>query len=241
MKFDFLILNIDATIFDVVKLRHAAYRNLAQRYAIDVSTSFLDRVMDARGSSQQRLDREFIQLAKLRPQADELFNLYVQESLAENRLLSTKAKTFLSYLERRQIPYGIVSSMPRSFVRQMSEKFDFFRPRFSVVQGEVYEGKPEPDLYLMACRKAGVHPNHALVIENSVLGAQSAFLAAAKVFFLESATRRNETTYAFSLQEFADLDEIENYLDKHWDARRDEHLSPSKQSSILDETIQTYC
>lgn len=216
MKFDFLLLNIDGTIFDVVNPVHTAYENLAQRYGIEIHPAFLQRVMETHGSSRERLDREFFPLSKLHPQAAELSALYISKAVAEKRILTEHAAAFLRFLNDRQIPYGAVSSMPRSFVQQMTETYPSFNPAFSIVKAQVREGKPEPDLYLMAARKAGVHPNRILAIESTLLGAESAFLATAKVFYVNSVSKHIETENPYSLQDFEDLNELAAYLDEVW-------------------------
>jgi beta-phosphoglucomutase-like phosphatase (HAD superfamily) len=216
MKHNFLILNIDKTIFDVVDPVNQAYTNLAQRYAIDMHPDFLKRVLDTRGSSRDRLDREFVHLAKLHPQATELYSLYIAEALAKDRLLSKKAATFLQFLADRAIPYGAVSSLSRRFVDQMIDTYPLFNPAFSIVQAEVFEGKPEPDLYLMAARKAGVHPNQVLAVESTLLGAEAAFLASVKVISINDESQPDLQDSAYSQQTFGDLRELTQYLKEAW-------------------------
>ncbi len=215
MNYDYLVLNIDKTIFDIVEPVHTAYRQLAKRYGIDLHPSFLERVLDTRGASRERLDREFVSMAKLHDQAIDLSAYYIQEKLTKNNLLSDSAKAFLRFLNEHKIAYGVVSSMPRSFVEQMLRTYPVFKPAFSIVQAEVFEGKPEPDLYLKASRKAGVHPTRLLVVESTELGAESAFLAYAKVVFIESLTQRNPEGSAYSLRDFANLDELALFLLKN--------------------------
>lgn len=212
MKNNFLVLNIDKTIFDVVELIHLAYKNLARRYDLDVPAVFLERVLDTHGSSRDRLDRQFFRLAKLHPQASELAALYIAQALADGTILADKAESFLHFLDEQRIPYGVVSSMPRSFVTQMTEKYPFFHPAFSIVQSEVFEGKPEPDLYLLAARKAGVHPTHILAVENTRLGAESAFLANAKILFMDDGSNPDDPESAYSQHSVKSLDELAAYL-----------------------------
>jgi HAD superfamily hydrolase (TIGR01509 family) len=214
MKHDFLVLNIDKTIFDVAAPVQKAYKFLAKRNGIDIHPAFLERVLDTRGSSRDRLDREFHSLSKLHEQAAELSARYIEESVADNQIFVNQSENFLRYLDERSIPYGVVSSMPRSFVTQMTEMYPLFHPAFSIVQAQILEGKPEPDLYLMAARKAGVHPNRLLAIENTHLGAEAAFLANVKVIYISDETKSDEPETAYSQQSLSDLNELIKYLDK---------------------------
>lgn len=214
MKQKLILINVDASIFDVVDLIHDAYAQLANRNSLTLTHSFLSRVVDARGTSLEKLDREFYSLAKLHVDARTLYTRQIKERIEANTILKPQAKEFLTSLSERHLDYGFVSSLPREILDPMIAMHEFMHPIVTVVQQEVNEGKPEPDLYLKACRKANIHPNKVLVIENSVLGVTSAFLANTRVVYLESVFPRNEEEYAYSYQEFASLQEIEAYLDQ---------------------------
>ncbi|HAO60651.1 MAG TPA: hypothetical protein DCQ90_01620 [Erysipelotrichaceae bacterium] len=220
MKRKLILINVDATIFDVVDPIHDAYARLAMESSIPLPASFLKRIVDARGTSREKLDREFPSLSKLHAKARDLYLPQITSKIQEDTILKPDAKAFLTYLHDRGLDYGFVSSMPRELLDAMLQKHDFMHPVLTVVQYEVNEGKPEPDLYLKACRIAGLHPNKVLVIENSVLGVTSAFLANTRVVYLESVFPRNDEEFAYSYQEFASLWEIGDYLDRSFDVQR---------------------
>lgn len=213
MKRKLILINVDASIFDVVDPIHDAYARLATESSIPLPDSFLKRVVDARGTSREKLDREFPALSKLHDEAQKLYLSQIKQKIEEHRILKPDAREFLDSLSKRHFEYGFVSSMPRDLFDTLVSMHTFMHPVLSVVQSEVNEGKPEPDLYLKACRMAALHPNQVLVIENSVLGVTSAFLANTRVVYLESVFPRNEEEYAYSFQEFASLKEIDMFLD----------------------------
>lgn len=213
MKRKLILINVDASIFDVVDPIHDAYARLATESSIPLPDSFLKRVVDARGTSREKLDREFPALSKLHDEAQKLYLSQIKRKIEEHRILKPDAREFLDSLSKRHFEYGFVSSMPRDLFDILISMHTFMHPVLSVVQSEVNEGKPEPDLYLKACRMAALHPNQVLVIENSVLGVTSAFLANTRVVYLESVFPRNEEEYAYSFQEFASLKEIDMFLD----------------------------
>lgn len=212
MKRNLILINVDATIFDVVEPIHSAYARLAAESSIPLPASFLKRVVDARGTSREKLDREFPALANLHSEAQKLYLPQIKRKIEERRILAPDARDFLHSLTERHFEYGFVSSMPRDLLDTLVSMHAFMHPVVSVVQSEVNEGKPEPDLYLKACRMAALHPNKVLVVENSVLGVTSAFLAHTRVVYLESVFERNEEEYAYSFQEFASLKEFDAFL-----------------------------
>ena len=65
---------------------------------------------------------------------------------------------------------------------------------------EVLNGKPAPDIYLIAARRLGVEPHHCLAIEDSLSGVQSAKRAGMHVYAcpdirLDLTPFRGETPY----------------------------------------------
>lgn len=69
------------------------------------------------------------------------------------------------------------SSRPDT-ARKISQDFSGLIQKNHVITGkDVAAGKPNPAPYIMACSRAGIFPNNAIVIENAPLGIQSADIA----------------------------------------------------------------
>ena len=56
-------------------------------------------------------------------------------------------------------------------------KANIFQEHLMVTAFDVKYGKPNPEPYLMAIKKAGINPNQAIVIENAPLGVQAGVAA----------------------------------------------------------------
>jgi len=85
--------------------------------------------------------------------------------------------TVLQSLHGRQ-PMAVVTSCRRSNFERMhrnSQLLDFFD--FILTREDYAAGKPDPEPYLTACRKAGVAPEHCLAIEDSPRGVVAAATA----------------------------------------------------------------
>jgi beta-phosphoglucomutase-like phosphatase (HAD superfamily) len=48
---------------------------------------------------------------------------------------------------------------------------------FTIAGNEIEHGKPAPDIYLLACEKHGVSPQHVMVLEDSQIGCRAAVAA----------------------------------------------------------------
>jgi HAD superfamily hydrolase (TIGR01509 family) len=84
----------------------------------------------------------------------------------------------LSYLEDEAIRKIVVTSTQRANAERMLANAQILS-RFEFVMGgdQISKGKPDPEIYLTACRKLGAVPAHCLALEDSENGVLSAFRA----------------------------------------------------------------
>lgn len=74
----------------------------------------------------------------------------------------------------------VTGSGQHSLISRIDSDFPgIFDPGMKVTSSEVTNGKPAPDPYLLAMRKAMVEPSQSIVIENAPLGVQSGDAAGA--------------------------------------------------------------
>lgn len=72
------------------------------------------------------------------------------------------------------LPMVVTGSGQASLLDRLNHSFpDIFRAELMVTAFDVKYGKPNPEPYLMALKKAGIKANEALVIENAPLGVQA--------------------------------------------------------------------
>ena len=88
----------------------------------------------------------------------------------------------LDRLEEKGIPKGIATSSHQRFAKVALEQFDL-GPRFQFVltAESVTNGKPHPEVYLLAAEKMKVSPQSMLVLEDSHTGSTAAAAAGACV------------------------------------------------------------
>ncbi len=75
-------------------------------------------------------------------------------------------------------PVIVTGSGQTSLLDRLNHNFpDIFKAELMVTAFDVKYGKPNPEPYLMALKKANVHPNEAIVVENAPLGVQAGVAA----------------------------------------------------------------
>ena len=86
-------------------------------------------------------------------------------------------------LNKLKLPRSIGTNGPRDRALEalrMTGLEPFFGGRLTTYE-DVKNGKPAPDIYLLAAKRAGFRPAHCLVVEDSVTGATSALAAGCQV------------------------------------------------------------
>ncbi|MFF8653624.1 HAD family hydrolase [Streptomyces huasconensis] len=104
----------------------------------------------------------------------DLRRLDEETGLPEARLMRG-ARTLLNRLRDAGIPTALVTSGgPRYATHHLTRLGVADHFRTLVTADDVTHGKPDPEGYLLACRRLGVDPRQALVFEDSAAGIQAA-------------------------------------------------------------------
>lgn len=84
----------------------------------------------------------------------------------------------LKWFCRQGIPCCVASSSNHEYVKKYLN-LAHLDTYFSYIIGgdEIIRSKPEPDIFLAACRRSGIHPRDAIVLEDSENGIRAALAA----------------------------------------------------------------
>ena len=119
----------------------------------------------------------------------------------------------LGYLKQRGIPVGLASSTSYQSVLEHLKSagiVDYFQV---IVTGDMIEhSKPQPDIYLLACRKLGVEPAGTYAIEDSPNGLLSAYRAGLKAILVPDLIEPTPEMRSQSHQIFYDLTEVMRFF-----------------------------
>ena len=113
---------------------------------------------------------------QLAAESDEIF----LELLPREIAMMPGLAELLEFFESRNIPKAIATSSSRNLATEALAQFKL-EPRFEFVLtgDDIENGKPNPDVYLLAADKLNVGPPTMLVLEDSLFGSQAAVAAGA--------------------------------------------------------------
>jgi HAD superfamily hydrolase (TIGR01509 family) len=136
-------------------------------------------------------------------ETDEIFATLLDSRLAQMPGLAE----LLDALERVPLPKAIATSSGPAFAQTVLAKFGL-GPRFAFVLtcDDVHDGKPHPEIYLLAADRLKLPPADLLVLEDSANGCRAALAAGARVVAVPGGhSRRHDFTgAAFVAESLAD-------------------------------------
>ena len=124
---------------------------------------------------------------ELAAETDELFAALLDERLEQMPGLAE----LLDDLERAGLPKAIATSSGAPFAHHVLGKFDL-APRFKFVLTceDIRQGKPHPEIYLLAASRLGLEPWELVVLEDSQNGCSAALAAGAIVVAVPAGSSR---------------------------------------------------
>jgi len=168
--------DLDGTLVDSEPTHGAAF-NLATR------SLNLDIGVDEHDTLLGKTEREVYELvasmgADITHEQWQLLKWKYYRRLAEDIEVRVGIATILDDLTERNTPMAVVSNSSRSIV-DLNLDVTGLADKFTAVisRDDVVHAKPNPEGYLAACAALGCQPTQCLVIEDSVVGAQSGVAA----------------------------------------------------------------
>lgn len=121
----------------------------------------------------------------------------------------------LDYLKERKYKLAVASSSPRWEVERHlrdAEVFGYFKV---IVCGDMIEkSKPEPDIYLTACKELAVRPESAYALEDSKSGLLSAYRAGCRAIMVPDLWQPDDEAMEIAAGVFEDLEKVKEYFEK---------------------------
>ena len=121
----------------------------------------------------------------------------------------------LEYLASRMIPRAVATSTDRYWALRRLESVGILDAFHSVATGdEVKNGKPSPDIFLLAAERLEIRPEECLVFEDSEPGVMAASRAGMRVYMVPDLKPPSQEVRGLAHGIFSSLNEVMNQLSK---------------------------
>jgi beta-phosphoglucomutase len=169
-----VVFDMDGVIVDSHPYHRKAWHKFLHSIGKEVSEQDLDFILD--GRKRHEILRHFLgelseaRLLEYGNRKDEFF----QRVLSKVRPVPGVVK-FVQHLYRSGIPVAVATSGSERRTRFTLGRLKLTHHFKAIVTGnDVAEGKPDPAVYLIACERLGVAPQHTLAFEDAVSGIRAA-------------------------------------------------------------------
>ncbi len=214
MKTELVVFDIDGLLINSEESGRRAWQEIADRYDLNLPTNFFYGIQDVGSEQKEKLLREFNGLAEHHDEAEINAAAYWKSHRASGRdLLIEDGLLLLAYLNKNKVPIALVSSRNRAHMDEMiNDHLAAYTFAATVSGDEVFVGKPDPAMYLKVCAMSHARPSHTYVIEDSLYGIQSAYLANTKPIYVETTRKVDESIEKFCIGYFAKISNVIEYL-----------------------------
>lgn len=202
-----VVFDMDGVLIDSEQLVIKSWKRVAEKYGGPLQEHIEEVCIKSLGTNSEETKRIF----KAQFGEDFPYDAYKKEASAgyhemvDTEGLPVKAGVFelLNYLKKIGFRIGLASSTRTEVVIAEMKMIGAF-PYFDVIVGGDMPkaGKPEPDIYWMACEMLGIEPEEAYAIEDSYNGIRSAYRAGLSPIMTPDLVAPNEEMrrLAYSIQ-----------------------------------------
>lgn len=125
------------------------------------------------------------------------------------------AYDILSYLQTTSLKIGLASSSRTENVYRHIREHDMEKYFEVIICGDTIEhSKPEPDIYLKACKAIGVSPDRCIAIEDSPNGIRSAHAAGMLPIMVPDQVQPTEKIEKLLYRKFDSLIEVRKFIER---------------------------
>jgi len=169
-----VVFDMDGLMFNTEDIYNEVGAIVLRRRSCEFTQELKLKMMGLPGSRAYEVMRIHCELndsvEQLAKESDEVF-----EEILEDRIQKMPGlDRLLDDLEAVQLPKAVATSSSRRFAEKALGTFDLI-PRFEfVLSGEdVINGKPAPDIYLLAAKKLDIPIEQILILEDSPIGSRA--------------------------------------------------------------------
>lgn len=198
----YFLFDVDGVIVDSEKIFNKCWIEGAKAEGYDLSFEQALQLRSLNSKMASSLFEQWFSDSEAYPKVRYARKKIMNEKLSHETLsLKPGVIEILSYLDSKGINYALVTSSPVSRCQEYMQSVGLGGRFKTIISGEMVEnGKPYPDIYLLACKELGVDPLECIAVEDSPNGIKSAHGAGCRTLMVPDLSDLDD-----SISEFVDF------------------------------------
>jgi len=173
-----VVFDLDGLMFNTEDLYQQVGSEILRRRGHRFESDLLDRMMGRPGQIALQIMIDWHHLPDTVEQLQEETDTIFDEILDDGLQPMPGLLKLLGALEEEGFPKAIATSSRRQFVDQILPRYDLeARFDFVLTSENVKNGKPDPEIYLLAAERLTLLPDQIMVLEDSENGCRAAMAA----------------------------------------------------------------
>ena len=206
-----IVFDVDGVLFDTERLSRGTWNTVSQQMGWpQVGEAYLEFVGQNRTDTYRKMVDMFgVEFPK------EIFmqvcSSYSQAWMEKHGVpLKPGVEALLKFLNGKHIPTALATSTGRPRTERRMEMTGLL-PYFSamITGDQVEHSKPDPEIYLLACKALGTDPAHTIAVEDSRNGTLSASRAGMPVIMVPDLIPPSPELEALLFRRCADLHQVQ--------------------------------
>lgn len=215
-----VLFDMDGLMFDTEKLSTQAYIKAAEKQGYKMSVEETHLVLGFNVESTYKFFEQYFEKLDNGVDGKKLVDYHYE--YIEN-ILYTKGpdkmpylEELLDYLKENNYKIAVASSSDLDHIKNNLEKTGVNHYIDVIASGEEVEnGKPAPDVFLLAAERLNISPENCLVLEDSKFGIQAAHSANMRVIMVPDSIKPDEEIKKLTYKIVANLSEVVTILENN--------------------------
>ena len=167
-----VIFDMDGVIIDSEPVYRSLNEQIYKRLGIKVEDSFKSKYIGVTARTKWKLIKEHYNLSQSIEELLKVENeVFSQAEWDYRKILYPGVKPLLKKLQMNAVPLALATSSGRLRVNEVLEQCNLAGYFKKVITGdEVKNGKPDPEIFLLAAKLINIPPENCIVIEDSYNG-----------------------------------------------------------------------
>lgn len=216
MNLKLIIFDMDGLLLDTERIANAAWIKAGRNLNISITSNILRKIKGGDTKNTLEIIKKFLD----EQQAEELISRkkIIEAKIIQKEEIKLKKGVvkLLNFLEKTNFKKIVATSTERTIAERELKNlkiYDYFDD--FIFGDEVENGKPNPEIFLKACKKVNISVENTIVLEDSVLGLKAAVAGNIKCVVIEDTIKLTNDENQLVYKKFVDLLKVKIFLKKY--------------------------